>query len=43
MIEKEQPSNLRFIYNYYCKLNQKKIKHQNFDDVSNKAEMIDLH
>ena len=36
-------SNIQTIYSFYCKLNPHKMKHRNFDDVSNKNIMMDLH
>jgi hypothetical protein len=36
-------SRLTIIYSYYCKLNPQKLKHKNFDDVTDKADTMDLH
>jgi ligand-binding sensor protein len=35
--------NLNLLYTFYCKLNQRKMKHRSFDDVHNKSEIMDLH
>lgn len=39
----EACTHLRLIYDYYCKLNYRKLKHKNFDDVGEKTHVMDLH
>jgi hypothetical protein len=34
---------LRLIFGYYCKLNTQKMKHRMFEDVNEKALVMDLH